>query len=66
MESELLQRLRVLPKDCEEQKEILALLDCHFMSTAMLRISQTPPEQRVLLEDQILTILNHRPRRPSL
>ena len=56
-------RLRQLPRDCDEQREILRLLDCHFMSTAMLRISQTPPEQRVVLEKQIIAILES--RRPT-
>ena len=55
-------RLRELPRNSEEQREILALLDCHFMSTAMLRIVETPPEQRVVLEQRIIQILENRSR----
>jgi hypothetical protein len=65
MDSPLMNRLRHLPKDCDEQREILRLLDCHFMSTAMLRISQTPAEQRVVLEQQILNILETRAKQPT-
>jgi hypothetical protein len=59
-------RLRDLPKDSDEQREILRLLDCHFMSTAMLRISQTPPEQRVVLEQRILQILEPQGKQPEV
>ena len=59
-------RLRELPKDSDEQREILRLLDCHFMSTAMLRISQTPAEQRVELEEQIVHILKMQGKRPEV
>ena len=59
-------RLRDLPKDSDEQREILRLLDCHFMATAMLRISQTPPEQRVVLEQQIQHILDTRGKQPEV
>lgn len=57
MDQELLKQLLQLPKDCDERREILALMDCHFMSTAMLRISQTPPEQEVVLERRLSEIV---------
>ena len=53
-------RLRELPRGSQETREILALLDCHFMSTAMLRITETPAEQRVVLEQRIIDILDQR------
>lgn len=63
MDSQLIQRISHLPKGSEEQKRILELLDCHFMSTAMLRISQVPVEQQHALEERIIEILDKKPLR---
>jgi len=53
----LFARLQSLAEESAKRKRILDLLDCHFMSTAMLRIAKASPEQRALLETRIVEIL---------
>lgn len=53
----LFNKLQRLEEESAKRKRILALLDCHFMSTAMLRITSASPEQRALIETRIVEIL---------
>jgi hypothetical protein len=57
---QLLDKLQSLDEESEKRKRILALLDCHFLSTAMLRISNASPERRALIETRIVEILADR------